>query len=723
MAETIECVEISDVTEDRFGVFAKYIIQSRALPDVRDGLKPVHRRILYAMSVSGNVADKPYRKSAKTVGEVIGNYHPHGDSSVYEAMVRMSQHWSLAMPLVDMHGNNGSLDGDSPAAMRYTEARLSQIVTECMTQGLEKKGVVEFIDNFDDTETEPTVFPVHFPNLLVNGVSGVSTGYATDIAPHNLGELMDACIYLRRNPMATVEELLSFVPAPDFPTGGVISGASSLLPVYTTGRGAIKIRASYRTEADKKRQYIIFDSIPYGLKKSAMVDKLRDIAREKLVVGMLDARDESDLQEEVRVVVECTKDADLGVVLGYIFSKTPMQQNYNLNMVAIRDRKPVQLGLKEMLQAFNEFRTETRRNELTYDKEKRERRLHIVDGFLRLADILDEVIPVIRESDGKAGAKKGIIEGFGFSEAQAEEIVTMPLHRLSKTDKQVYEKEKEALEKTLKAIGIVLGDENKLNNHIIKLYEKVKKDFAIPRRTEVKMEEETWDVVKVDTIKEEDVAVSVSKDGYIKRSSMRSYSATPENGLADDDVEIFSGQTTTKENLLVFTNKGGYLYIPIHEIEDEKWKEVGKHLAGYGTEFAEGEHIISAFPVGVGDKEKTVVMAKTNGLVKQTKVEEHEVTRRFFSPYQATKVKDGEEVKAVWLVGEPVFMGCKDEQGRSMYFSTEEIPLTGVKTGGVKGISLDKDGQLAEVLVVQAEEDIPAEYKRRERGKKGFAIR
>lgn len=723
MAETIERVEISDVAEGRYGDYAKYAIQSRALPDVRDGLKPVQRRTLYAMSESGNVAEKPYRKSARSVGEVIGKYHPHGDSAVYEAMARMSQYWMLAMPLIDMHGNNGSLDGDSPAAMRYTEARLSKIVSECMTNGLNKKGVVPFINNFDDTEKEPIVFPVQFPNLLVNGATGISVGYKTDIPPHNLGELMDACIHLRKNPTATTEEIMQFVSAPDFPTGGVVSGASSLVPVYEAGKGAIKVRARYRVEEDKKRKYIIFEDIPYELKKSAVVDKLKEIVKGKQVVGAIDARDESDLKEPIRIVVECAKDADVRVILGYIFSKTPLQKNYNMQMVVIKDGKPVQMGLKMALQAFNDFRTETRRNELVFDKEKSERRLHIVEGFLRLADNLDEVIPVIKESDGKAGAKQAIMEKFGFTELQAEEIVILRLHRLSKTDKQVYEKEKATLTTALKALHILLTNEDKLNTHIIKMYEKVKEAFAIPRRTEVKMDEETWDVVKVDTIKEENVVVSLSQEGYIKRSSMRSYSSTPENGLNDGDKEVFSGQTTTKENLLVFMNTGRYLYIPVHEIEEEKWKDVGKNLAGYGTELADGETIVKAFPVGAKDKEKHIVMAKSNGLVKQTKVTDHEITRSFFSFYQATKIKEEETVVDVWLVDEPVWVGCKDEKGRSMYFSTEEIPVTGIKTSGVKGINLEKDGNLAEVVLVATEEEMPSGYRRRERGKKGFAIR
>ncbi|PGR83674.1 DNA gyrase/topoisomerase IV subunit A [Bacillus cereus] len=723
MAETIERVEISDVAEERFSDFAKYSIQSRALPDVRDGLKPVQRRALYAMSESGNVADKPYRKSARSVGEVIGKYHPHGDTAVYEAMVRMSQHWKVAMPLIDMHGNNGSLDGDSPAAMRYTEARLSKIVTECMTNGLNKKGVVPFVDNFDDTEKEPVVFPVQFPNLLVNGATGISVGYKTDIPPHNLGELMDACIYLRKNPTATTEEIMQFVPAPDFPTGGIISGASSLVPVYETGKGDIKVRARYRVEEDKKRKYIIFEDIPYELKKAVVVDKLKEIVKEKQVVGVLEARDESDLKEPIRIVVECAKDADLRVILGFLFSKTPLQKNYKMKLLAIKDGKPVEMGIKAVLQSFNAFRTETRRNELVFDKQKSERRLHVVEGFLRLADNLNAVVPVIQEADGKAGAKQAIMERFGFTEMQAEEIVTLRLHRLSKTDKQVYEKEKTILTTALKALHILLTNEEELNKHIIKMYEKVKEAFAVPRRTEVKMDEETWDVVKVDTIKEENVVVSLSQEGYIKRSSMRSYSSTPENGLNDGDSEVFVGQTTTKENILVFTNKGRYLYIPVHEIEEEKWKDVGKNLAGYGTEFADGETIVRAFPVSTEDKEKSIVMAKSNGLVKQTKVADHEVTRRFFSFYQATKIKEEETVVDVWLVDTPMWMGCKDEKGRSMYFSTEEIPVTGTKTSGVKGINLEKDGNLAEVLLTATEEEMPEEYRRRERGKKGFAVR
>ncbi|MGN4723801.1 DNA gyrase/topoisomerase IV subunit A [Bacillus cereus group sp. MYBK15-3] len=726
MAETIESVEISDVAEERFSTYAKYAITSRALPDVRDGLKPVQRRILYAMSVSKNTYDSKYRKSAKTVGEVIGNYHPHGDSSVYEAMVRMSQHWSLRMPLIDMHGNNGSLDGDSPAAMRYTEARLSQIVTDGMTKGLEKNGLVEFVDNFDDTDKEPVVFPVHFPNLLVNGSTGISTAYATNIAPHNLGELMDACIHLRRNPSATVEDLMEFVPAPDFPTGGVIVGASGLKKMYETGKGDVKFRAKYHIESDKKRQYIVFDDIPYEMKKGAMVDKLKDIAQGKEVVGMLDARDESGLEngEPVnRVVVECSKDADLQVILGYIFSKTPMQKNYSMNMVAIRDGKPVQLGLKEILVVFNDFRTETRRKELAHDKDKCDKRLHIVEGFLKLADILDEVIPVIRESDGKAGAKAAIIEKFGFSSEQAEEIVIMQLHRLSRTDKAKYEKEEADLLKKLKALNILLTNDKKLNEHIIRLYEKVKNEFATERRSEVIMGEESWDVAKTDIIKEEDVVVSISKGGYIKRSSLRSFNSTEVSGIVEGDEEVFSGQGTTKGVFMVFTNKGNYMYVPIHEIEECKWKETGKHLANYGVDLADGEYMIGALIVDVDDMEKYVVTAKTNGLVKRTKVVEHEVAKRYFSLYTAVKIKEDEEVTNVWLLEDDGFIGFKDKKGKSMYFAVDEIPVHGIKTGGVRGIHLDAgDTEVDEIVCTMTEEEMPEGYRRRERGKKGYAV-
>lgn len=723
MAEVIEVREISDIAGDRFGSFAKYIIQSRAIPDVRDGLKPVQRRILYAMDREGYTSDKPYRKSAKTVGIVIGNYHPHGDSSVYEAMVRLSQDWKMGTKLIEMHGNNGSMDGDSAAAMRYTESRLAKIVTTGLTASLDKKGLVEFTNNFDDSLQEPVVLPAQYPNLLVNGVSGISTGYATAVAPHNFKESLEALKMLLMKPDATLDEILEVMPAPDFPTGGIIVGAKGIRNVYATGKGAITMRAKYHIESDKKRQYIVFTEIPYEVNKKVLVSKLTEVALDKKVVGIIDARDETD-REGLRIVVECSKDANIQVILGYLFSKTPLQSNYNLNMVAIVNKKPKLLGLRELLVEFNRFRVQTKVKELNYDKAKCEARLHIVKGFIRLSDILDEVIKIIRQADGKAGAKAGIMEAFGFSEIQAEEIVKLQLYRLSRSDKEKYLEEEMHLSRLIKAITETLESKAKLRNMLIRGYDKLIKEFGEDRKTEVVMEAENWDVAKTDIIKEEDVVVGISKGGYIKRSSTRSFNSTDVGGLVEGDEEIFSGQGTTKNVLMVFTNKANYMYIPIHEIEDMKWKDTGKHIANYGANLAEDEYILEAFIITDEDKERNIVIAKTNGQVKRTKVADHEVMKRYFNLYTAIKFKGSEEVAKVWLTGDEGFIGFKDAKGRSMYFKVDEIPINGLKTGGVRGIHLDsEDESVAEVVFVLTEEEMPVGYEYRERGKKGYAVR
>ncbi|MCH4866669.1 DNA topoisomerase (ATP-hydrolyzing) subunit A [Bacillus sp. 1006-3] len=721
MSEVIEKIEISEVLGEKFGTYSKYIIQDRALPDVRDGLKPVQRRILYMMHLRGNTQDKPYRKSAAAVGDVMGKLHPHGDSSIYEAMSRMSQEWKMGMALVDFHGNNGSIDGDSPAAMRYTDTRLQKIASEGFMSGINKDGIVPMINNYDDTMKEPVVLPASFPNILVNGVWGISSGYGTDIAPHNFTEVLKGCILLINNPDTTLDELLEVIPAPDFPTGGVVVGAKHLRDVYAKGKGKIVVRSKYHIEKDKKRKYIIIDEIPYDLNKTTLVKDLQKVADSKKVEGFIDARDESD-RKGLRVAIELHKDADENIVLGYLFKNTQLQKNYNLNMVVVKDKKPKLLGLREILVAFNDFRIETRTKELRYDKKKTEKRLHIVEGFIKLVDILDEVIAVIKESDGKSGAKKDIIDEFGFSDEQAEEIVKLQLYRISKTDKKKYDDEKELLTKKLNQIIKLLESPAKLRRNIAKGYEKLIENFGVERRTEVVQENESWDVTKKDIVKEEDVYVGVSKGGYIKRSSSRSYSSATACGLVEGDELLFEQKTNTKHSLLLFTNKMNYMYIPVHEIEEAKWGDTGKHIASYGVDLGQDEKIVTVFTVSDKDRNKYILIAKTNGQVKRTAVSEYEVVRKFFNLYMAVKQKDNEELAGAWLVDDSGYIAFEDKNSKRMYFAINEVAPTGLKTKGMRGIHLEDESRgINQVIFCPTEEDIPDGYKYRERGKKGWA--
>lgn len=720
VVEKIEQVGIEQALGERFGAYSKYVIQDRAIPDVRDGMKPVQRRILYGMYIEGNNHNKAYRKCARTVGDVMGKYHPHGDSSIYGALARMSQDWLVGVKLVDMHGNNGSIDGDEPAAMRYTEARLDKIVDEAMMSGIKKTGVVQMVKTFDDTLDEPVVLPVQFPNVIVQGSSGIASGYASDICPHNLAEVLKGCIALLENGETTLDELVTLIPAPDLPTGAVIVGAKGIRDVYATGKGRVQVRAKYKVEDTKKGKLVVINEIPYDVKKTRLIVALEDVVRDKKVAGLVDARDESGRQG-LRVVLELSKDADVNVVLGYLFKHTPLQNNLNMNMVVIKDKKPELLGLREILVEFNKFRMETRRKELEYDKNRLEERLHIVEGFIKLTDIINEVVTLIKDSDGKADAKKGIMREFGFSEPQAEAIVVLQLHRISRTDKKAYVEEDKKLRRLLKTVNTLLTSKKKFVQSIILGYEKIIDEYGVDRKTEVLMEEENWDVRKVDTVIEEDVMVGITKEGYLKRSTTRSHASTTVPGLMEDDALVFEGKATTRDFLLVFTNKLNYLYLPIHEMEEGRWGDVGKHIATY-VQLAEGETIVSAFTVSEKDSGKYVLLAKSNGQVKRTTVAQHEVTRRFWNVYEAIKQRTDEELVGAWLVEDEGYIGFADSKKKKMYFAVNEIAPKGLKTEGMRGIHMDeaKNEKISDVRFELEEKKFPKSYTYRARGQKGW---
>ena len=685
---------------ERFGRYSKYIIQDRALPDIRDGLKPVQRRILYSMNKDGNTFDKSYRKSAKSVGNIMGNFHPHGDSSIYDAMVRMSQDWKNREILVEMHGNNGSMDGDPPAAMRYTEARLSEIAGYLL-QDIDKK-TVPFAWNFDDTEKEPTVLPAAFPNLLVNGSTGISAGYATDIPPHNLAEVIDATVYMIDHPTAKVEKLMEFLPGPDFPTGAIIQGRDEIKKAYETGKGRVVVRS--KTEIEKLKggkEQIVITEIPYEINKANLVKKIDEVRVNNKVAGIAEVRDESD-RDGLRIAIELKKDANTELVLNYLFKYTDLQINYNFNMVAIDNFTPRQVGIVPILSSYIAHRREVILARSRFDKEKAEKRLHIVEGLIRVISILDEVIALIRASENKADAKENLKVSYEFTEEQAEAIVTLQLYRLTNTDVVVLQEEEAELREKIAMLAAVIGDERTLYNLMKKELREVKKKFATPRLSSL---EDTAKVIEIDTVSliaEEETYVSVTKAGYIKRTSPRSFAASTleEIGKREDDRLIFTQVAKTTQHLLMFTTLGNVIYRPIHELADIRWKDIGEHLSQTITNFETNEEILYAEVVDQFDDATTYFAATRLGQIKR-------VERKEFTPWRTYKSKsvkyaklkdDSDQIVAVAPIKlDDVLLISRN--GYALRFNIEEVPVVGAKAAGVKAMNLKADDELQAAFI------------------------
>ncbi|VIR62211.1 topoisomerase IV subunit A, ParC [Streptococcus pneumoniae] len=680
---------------ERFGRYSKYIIQDRALPDIRDGLKPVQRRILYSMNKDSNTFDKSYRKSAKSVGNIMGNFHPHGDSSIYDAMVRMSQNWKNREILVEMHGNNGSMDGDPPAAMRYTEARLSEIAGYLL-QDIEKN-TVPFAWNFDDTEKEPTVLPAAFPNLLVNGSTGISAGYATDIPPHNLAEVIDAAVYMIDHPTAKIDKLMEFLPGPDFPTGAIIQGRDEIKKAYETGKGRVVVRS--KTEIEKLKggkEQIVITEIPYEINKANLVKKIDDVRVNNKVAGIAEVRDESD-RDGLRIAIELKKDANTELVLNYLFKYTDLQINYNFNMVAIDNFTPRQVGIVPILSSYIAHRREVILARSRFDKEKAEKRLHIVEGLIHVISILDEVIALIRASENKADAKENLKVSYDFTEEQAEAIVTLQLYRLTNTDVVVLQEEEAELREKIAMLAAIIGDERTMYNLMKKELREVKKKFATPRLSSL---EDTAKAIEIDTaslIAEEDTYVSVTKAGYIKRTSPRSFAASTleEIGKRDDDRLIFVQSAKTTQHLLMFTSLGNVIYRPIHELADIRWKDIGEHLSQTITNFETNEEILYVEVLDQFDDATTYFAVTRLGQIKR-------VERKEFTPwrtYRSKSVKyaklkdDTDQIVAV----APIKLDdvvLVSQNGYALRFNIEEVPVVGAKAAGVKAMNLKEDDVL-----------------------------
>lgn len=690
---------LEDIMSDGFGRYAKYIIQERALPDARDGLKPVQRRILYAMYHDGNTWDHPYRKSAKTVGLVIGNYHPHGDTSVYDAMIRMSQDWKVRLPLIDVHGNNGSIDDDPAAAMRYTEARLAK-VTEVMEDDLDKD-TVEMAPNFDDTENEPTVLPVPFPVMLVNGATGIAAGYATNMPPHNMNESVDAAIYRIQNPNCSLDDLMEIIPGPDFPTGGIVQGIKGVRDAFETGRGRVVVRAKCSIEETKTVNQIVITEIPYEVIKGNLVKKMDEIRLSKEIDGILDVRDESD-RNGMRIVVDVKKESDPNLILNYFYKNTDLQIYYNYNNVTIIDQRPVQVGLCGLLDAFIEFRKDVVLRRSRYELNKMEKRIHIIEGLMKAVSVLDEVIKIIRSSKDKADSKKNLEEAFGFDDAQAEAIVSMRLYRLSNTDIQILRDEFAELINKIEETKAIIENENVLKSVIIKELRAVKKEYGDERRTSIEDEVEDIVIDKAAMVTNESVMITVSRDGYVKRVSLRSFNASDNNtGIKTGDMLIGSVECETLDTLLLFTSKGNYASIPVWQIEEAKWKDVGMHL-NKAIRIDGDDKIVNAIVIKDFNTYAWIVTVSSLGQIKKTPVSAWKVDRNS-KVMTAMNIARGGEMLCAFLAYENDQILMVSKEGNSYRFPLDQIPSTGVKSKGVKALNTSKGDSVAYACTVNEE--------------------
>lgn len=698
--EKIIDFSLEEIMGERFGRYSKYIIQDRAIPDVRDGLKPVQRRILYSMYREKHTYDKPYVKSARSVGDIMGKYHPHGDSSIYDAMVRMSQWWKQNTVYIDMHGNNGSMDGDSPAAMRYTEARLSKISNELLRDI--DKDTIAWAPNFDDTLPEPTVLPARYPNLIVNGSTGISAGYATNIPPHNLGEIIDATIKRIDSPNCRLETIMDIVKGPDFPTGAIVEGIDGIRSAYENGRGRIIIKSRCSFVENKKDLALIVTEIPFEVNKAQLVRKIDEIRIDKKIEGIIEVRDESD-KDGLRIAIDLKPDCNRELVLNYLLKNTDLQVTYNFNMIAIDNRRPRQLGLLDILDAYIKFQKEVITKRTNFDLLTAKARLHIVEGLIKCLSILDEVIRVIRASKNKSDAKVNLVNEFQFTELQAEAIVTLQLYKLTNTDVTLLEEELRNLNELVLKLQLILDDEDVLRNVMKDELRSVRKEYQTPRLTDIKDE---ITEIKIDTtvmIPKEDVIVMVTKDGYVKRTSIRSYQAsTDEAILKDGDYVLGLFEINTSNTILLFTSLGNYLYVPVHTIPDLKWKELGKHISNI-VKLEENEEIISVIPVSDFNIPINIVIATRDGMIKRTVLKEFEVSR-YSKAITCMKLKDSDKV----------IMACMDQfndifiathMNYGLWFELADIPIVGLKTSGVKAIKLNAGDKVVSVSNFDALKD------------------
>ncbi|NLC65019.1 MAG: DNA topoisomerase IV subunit A [Erysipelothrix sp.] len=699
-------VPLEDLVGDRFGRYSKYIIQERALPDVRDGLKPVQRRILYAMYHERNLYDKPYRKSAKTVGLVIGNYHPHGDSSVYEAMVRLSQSWKMNMPLVDMQGNNGSIDDDPAAAMRYTEARLSKIA-HYLLENIEED-TVPFVLNFDDMTTEPSILPTRFPNLLVNGATGIASGYATKIPPFNLGEVLNAVIYRMQNENCTFEEISQFIKGPDFPTGAIIQGKEGIMNILETGKGRIVLRAKSEIVEKKNLIQIVITELPYEVIKSNVVrkiDELRFAKQDEGLGDVMDVRDESD-RNGLRIVIDCKKGANAESILNLFLKETELQVYYNANMVSIIDQRPKLTGVLEIIDAYIAFRKEVVLNRSQYRFNKKEARLHIIEGLIKAVSILDEIIAIIRKSKNRGDSRDNLMEAFDFSFEQASAIVDLQLYRLSSTDIVSLREEFAKLANELEELNLILNDENMLKMVLIQEFNEVKEIFDTPRRSVIEDEISELEIDRLSLIQNESVMLTLTQEGYLKRVSLRSYNSSQQNMVAlnEGDHPIFVGQVQTLDQIVFITSKGRYGHLLVHEIEEARWRDIGSHLNEY-VKLDPSEEIINAFMVDDFDTHMYLSMVTRNGMVKRSLVKDLEVVRNN-RLYDVINLEKDDTLVGAYLSFDDSHILMGSHESQFMRLDLKDINPQGLRAKGVIGMKLKAGDYITAVNVIDHESDI-----------------
>lgn len=696
--ENIQTTALDDLISDRYGDYAKYIIQERALPDARDGLKPVQRRILYAMFKDGNTNDKPYRKSAKTVGLVIGNYHPHGDSSVYDAMVRLSQQWKINYPLIQMHGNNGSIDDDPAAAMRYTEARLAAISNELLADI--DKDTVSWAPNFDDTENEPTVLPAKYPNLLVNGATGIAAGYATNIPPHNLNEIIDGTIYRINNENCTLEELMDIVKGPDFPTGGIIQGLQGIKDAFTNGKGRVAVRSKTNIEVDKNgSKHIIVTEIPYEVIKSNIVKKIDDIRFSKTIDGITDVRDASD-RNGLKIIIDVNKDADANNILNYLFKNTDLQIYYNYNMVAIVNNRPTYLGLIQALDSYIEYYKDFVLKRTKFELAKREKRCHILEGLIKAVSVLDEVIQIIRTSFNKENAKENLIKRFDFTDEQAEAIVILRLYRLTNTDVLQLQDEYDSLLDELKELHLIISDPKELDKVLVNELTEVKNKYGHQRLSQIESEIEELKINKVKMIASERVVLTLSRDGYIKRVSLRSYNSSEGTitGLKQSDQLIGYIQADTEDTLIAFTESGEYVCLPVYQIDEAKWKDIGTHISKY-VKVNNSEKFISGYIVKDFNTYCWFVTLSDSGMIKKTDVSQWQLQRTSKSS-AAMNISKDEKIVAALLAYDNSEVDIVTRNGYNLRYSINEIANVSPKAKGVKAVKLYEDDKAVSMSII-----------------------
>ncbi len=702
MAETFQESKLEEVVGDRFGRYSKYIIQERAIPDIRDGLKPVQRRILYAMNELKITANAPYKKSARITGEVMGKYHPHGDSSIYEALVRMSQSWKMGVPLIDMHGNNGSMDGDGPAAMRYTEARMSKNA-ELLLKDIDKN-TVPFIPNFDEEEVEPTVLPAKFPNLLVNGCMGISSGYATYIPTHNFNEVVSATIAKLQNPDLSLDELLEIMPGPDFPTGGIIIGTEGIRDAFLTGAGAVIVRSKYEIEEmSNGAKRIVVTEVPYDTIKVKTVEKIEQLRLDGKIPDVAEVRDESG-REGLRIAIDLKKNANIEAIMAYLFKNTDLQVAINYNMVSICNRRPMRLGVLAILDAYIAHNKEVVTNRTNYDLIKAKKRLHIVEGLIKMISILDEVIATIRASKNKADSKLNIINKFGFTEEQAEAIVMMQLYRLSNQDITTLMEEDQQLTANIAIYEKILNSEKELIKVIIKELGEVNKAVVVERKTQIDKDASVnikFD--EADLITKEQVVVSLSRDGYMKRTSIKSYNASKVNGMKENDAVLYLGEVSTLDTLLIFTSLGNFIYLPVHKIAEAKFKDVGTFINSV-VAIGPKEKLVKCFVISDFKKGDTVLLATSKGAMKQTLLSEFNVNR-YTKPVRAMKIGPDEELVSADIISNPLEILVFTQNCEALRFRASDISLYGCNAGGVKSINLKPKDALVSCFYANKEDD------------------